>query len=420
MQLPFLSKFKKKTPKPSLNPNETHLAIDIGTEYLKSLLFSMDEVGIHIIKSSRIQQQQKAMNRGIINNLSTVLENCHLSIRELTNNLEPTKQPQDIVLGIAGEFIQGISIVVEYERDENSDAIVTKKEQKNIINTVHEQISQSGREDLARRTGLHSQDIKILHIVMTGLEIGGMPVETLVGFKGKKVKLFFYASFAPKTFTESLKSLVNSLNYNLLGIVSQPFAVARSFVNADSKNFSGIFVDIGGGTTDIAIVQKGNVVKTQIFAFGGRVFTKEIAKIMNMSYRHAEQRKIMYSENELDKSIQPKVKTICYETAEVWMKAFSSALELCKDIELFPSNIYLCGGGSLLPDIRSALLEYPWTQLLPFEVIPKIQPFLPSDLEAVIDEANNLNSVYDITPVALAKFAYDKTITPQNYYIPEY
>lgn len=412
LNLPFI---KKKThDEPEFGQNM--LAIDIGTEYLKALRFTTNKLGIIVRKVSRIQQQQSAMSKGMIMNLSTVLENCKLTINELNSDVPEDKLPTEVVLGLAGEFIQGVSIIVNYERDEKFETEVTESEQNKIIHKVHNQIIQSGKEDLARRTGLLTEDIEIIHITVTGMEIGGMPVDSMVGFKGKHVKLFFYASFAPKTFIESLDSLASSLELKLSAIVSQPFAIARAFSGARNRDFSAIFVDIGGGTTDIAIVSKGNVVDTQMFAFGGRVFTKEIQEKMNLDYRHSEIRKLKYAKGQLNQKLSSEVKTHMYEVANLWMKTFQSALEMAEDVEVLPPHIYLCGGGALLPDIKNVMLEFPWTKLLPFSIIPKIELIRPDKLENVVDESEMLVNTYDVTPAALAKFAYDKMKNPNNYY----
>jgi len=406
---------KKHKKEEEQDQGNNFLAIDIGTELLKIVLFETSELGVKVKKISRIQQQEKAMNKGIIKNLNTVVENCRLAINDITSELEEDA-PKKAVIGLAGESIQGVSIVVNYERDEKFDEDVTDEEEQKIIKKVHEQIEATGKEDLAQRTGLLYEDIDILHITVTGMEIGGMPVNSLVGFRGKDVKLYFYASFAPKTYIESLKSVLKSLNLSTLGIVSLPFTVARAFTGARDKDFSGIFVDIGGGTTDVAIVQRGNVVDTQIFSFGGRVFTKEIARIMNLDYRHAELRKLKYSNGDLDKSLERAVKDITYSTAKIWLKAFKASLEMVEDIDSFPTNIYLCGGGSMLPDIKTVLLEYPWTRVLPFPKTPKANIFLPQKLEDVTDLSGDLLNPYDITPAALAVFGHDKMSKPQQHY----
>ena len=222
--LPFL----KNSSKNLLDGTTNLIALDIGTEQLKSILFSMGDIGIDIKKISRIDQQQNAMSKGIITNLDTVLDNCRLSISELTSRLADEELPKNVVMGIAGEYIQGVSIIVNYQREENYDREVTQKEQNKIIGQIKAKIETNGKEDLGQRTGLRNEDIDILHITHTGLEIGGMPVDSLIGYKGREVKLHFYASFAPKTYTEALRKVAQELGLEVIGIVSQPFSVARA------------------------------------------------------------------------------------------------------------------------------------------------------------------------------------------------
>jgi cell division protein FtsA len=405
LDLPFL---KKSAPESLIDSNTNCIVLDIGTEVLKGMLFSMDNMGVNIKRISRIQQQEHAMKSGIIKNLDTVLENCKLCVEELTQDLREEQYPKHVIMGIAGEYVQGVSIVVNYQREENYELEVTEKEEEKIISKVKDKIEEGGKTDLSQRIGLKYEDIDILHITTTGSEIGGMPVNSLIGYTGKDVKLHFYASFAPKTYVEALKKVSENLNLKLLGIVSQPFAVARAFSGSSDSDFNAIFIDVGGGTTDIAIVEKGNITETKMFGFGGRVFTKEISKLLNLDYRYAEQRKIKYSEKTLSPEMSKRVQTICYNTAKLWMKTLKAALESCDDVDIFPSQVYLCGGGSLLPEIKEVMIEFPWKKLLPFPVVPKIKTFKPELLSNINDSSGKLKHIYDITPAALAKFAYDE------------
>lgn len=407
LNLPFL---KKSDTKSLIDTSNNSIVLDIGTEVLKGMLFSMDNLGVNVKRISRIQQQEHAMKSGFIKNLDTVLENCKLCVEELTNDLTQEQAPQNVIMGIAGEYVQGVSIVVNYQREQNYEAEVSKKEEDRIIAKVKSKIEEGGKKDLGQRIGLKYEDIDILHITPTGTEIGGMPVNSLIGYKGKDVKLHFYASFAPKTYIEALKKVAQSLDLNLLGIVSQPFSVARAFSGSSDSDFNAIFIDVGGGTTDIAIVEKGNITETKMFGFGGRVFTKEIAKLLNLEYRYAEQRKIKYSEKDLTADLSKKIQTICYNTAKLWMKTLKAAFDSCDDVDIFPSQIYLCGGGALLPEIKEVMIEFPWKKLLPFPIVPQIKMFRPELLSNINDSSGKLKHIYDITPAALAKFAYDQEL----------
>jgi cell division protein FtsA len=186
--------------------------------------------------------------------------------------------------------------------------------------------------------------------------------------------------------------------------------VARAYAGSTNRDFSAIFIDIGGGTTDIAIVEKGNVVETKMFAFGGRTFTKELSRVLDIEYRFAEQRKIKYSKKELNKELARDVQKVVYPVAKLWMKTLKSAFSYCDDIDSFPTQIYLCGGGALLPEIKEVMLEFPWKKFLPFPVVPKIDYFKPENLENIKDNSGNLRYIFDITPASLAKFVYDTEV----------
>lgn len=413
MKLPFLT---KKPVEKGFN-EELILAIDIGTEVLKTILFRCSDMGVHILRSSRIFQQQHAMRSGVIRSLDTVIENCRLGFNEVIDELSEEDRPKKVVMGIAGELVHGVSIVVNYDREGQVSKEVDEREQQQIFAQVQENVLSGGRKELAEKYRMDPEDIEVLHITVTGVEIGGMSVDTLVGFTGKQVRLNFYASFAPKTYLEALRKVATSLELDTLGIVSQPFAMARVMQGATEKHFSGLFVDVGGGTTDVALVQKGNVADTQIFSFGGRVFTKRIAKEMNLDYRHAEARKIKYSNGELDSKLATKVRSLLDTDLELWVEGLSVSFESMDDVESFPPTMYLCGGGAMLPDLRRAVIEYPWSERLKFERFPKVLLITPDKLEMIHDKHRQLKDAMDITPAGLARFAWDKLKYPERHFV---
>ena len=412
MKLPFL---RKTTSKPKFT-DEKYLAMDIGTEVLKIILFRCSDLGVHILDSVRVPQPRLAMKAGVIQSLDRVLQNCKIGIQEIVRNLDEKDLPKQVIMGIAGELVHGVSIVVNYSRNDRAGDEVTIGEQNNIYSKVKEKVLQDGRQQMATKYGISLDDIEILHTTITGLEIGEMPVDSLIGFTGDKVRLHFYASFAPRTYVESLRKVATELGLEHMGIVSLPFAMARVKEGSLEKNFNGIFVDIGGGTTDVALVEKGSVADTQIYAFGGRIISKRIANEMNLDYRHAEERKIRYSNGELDTKISSKVRTLIGKDLEVWVKGLRVALSNMEDVDQYPPFIYLCGGGAILPDVKRAIIEYPWTKELRFMRFPKVYVMTPEKLDMIIDKKFCLKDSMDITPAGLARFAWDRLKYPDRHF----
>jgi cell division protein FtsA len=97
----------------------------------------------------------------------------------------------------------------------------------------------------------------------------------------------------------------------------------------------------------------------------------------------------------------------------VWLSGVELALEefvssdRFADNKLLPTKIYLCGGGSLLPDLKKALESKSWTKGLPFAKHPDVQYIKPDQVSTIIDTTGGLTNVQDVTPMALANIALD-------------
>jgi cell division protein FtsA len=167
-------------------------------------------------------------------------------------------------------------------------------------------------------------------------------------------------------------------------------------------------VDIGGGTTDLALVENGGVVGTKMFAVGGRVFTKRIEQTLGVGYEIAENKKIEYSLDTLDKLEKIKIAKVMTKDARTLVRGIALSLEDFEEIENFPSSILMCGGGSLLPEIKAEVLNYPWLQELPFEKFPKFEFIHPEMIADVIDDTKKIKDVTDVAVICLARMALEK------------
>src|SRR5439155_24247257 len=113
----------------------------------------------------------------------------------------------------------------------------------------------------------------------------------------------------------------------------------------------GIFIDVGGGTTDVALLREGGVEGTRMFNLGGRAFTRRIALALGLSYEEAEARKLRHSEGLLPQHQEEEVREMLVADVGVLLDGLALCLKELARGERLPSNIYLCGGGSLLPEL---------------------------------------------------------------------
>ncbi len=382
------------------------VALDIGTEFVKALVFRVEDDKAVVVGTGRQRQRLSDMQGGRVTDISGVIKNCEEALDRAGE--EAGVYPTQCVIGIAGELVKGTTTTVYYKREDSKERI-TVKELKEIIEEVQEKSFDKTRSELAWETGHSEIDVKLVNSAVVDVKIDGYKVTNPVGFQGRDIQVGIFNAFAPIVHLGALQTIAEGLNLDLLSIAAEPYAVAQSVGLEDSSEFSSIFIDIGGGTSDIAVVRAGGVEGTRMFAIGGRVFTKSIADMLDLTFPEAEKLKLDYSNGKIKESSSTyqKISQALKNDCEVWLAGVQLALEEFSNVDLLPSKILLCGGGSLLPDIKEYLEKKSWTKRLPFAKHPKIDFIKPNQISSIIDETGKLNGSQDITPMALANLAID-------------
>src|SRR2546428_6802529 len=86
-----------------------------------------------------------------------------------------------------------------------------------------------------------------------------------------------FNTFAPLTPVGALQTIATELDLELLATVAEPYAMARCAATDEVYDFGGIFIDIGGGTTDIALIRNGGIEGTRNFPIGGGLFAEHLS-----------------------------------------------------------------------------------------------------------------------------------------------
>lgn len=387
----------------SKNPEDRFaVALDIGTEFVKALIFKIDDDKAIIVGSGRQRQKLTDMSGGTVTDIAGVIKNCEAA---LTRAAEEAKiLPSQVIIGIAGEWVKGTTTRIRYTR-EDPKTHVTISELKNIIARVERRSFDRARSILAWETGHQEIDVRLVHGAIVDVKIDGYKVTNPIGFQGKSIEIAVFNAFAPIVHLGALQTIADQLNLDLISVAAEPYAVAKCLDDRETADYSAIFIDIGGGTTDIALVSSGGLLGTKMFALGGRAFTKRIAQALNISFATAEDLKIKYSEGEVDDEKGALIKKAVEADCEVWLSGVELTLGEYTNVELLPNRILLCGGGSALPEIKKILEKHEWMKKLPFSRKPTIDFIMPSELPTIIDETKKLNQPFDVTPMALANLA---------------
>lgn len=384
------------------------VALDIGTEFVKALIARLDGDDIQIIGVGRARQSVDDMHSGAIADIGGVVRNCEeaLSIAEDQAGV----QGKRAVIGIAGELVKGLTQTIRYKRPQPNRPLDVS-EMELIIERVQERAQDKAQQQIAYETGNRDVEVKLVNSAIVSIHIDGYKVSNPIGFQGKDVAIQIYTAFAPMVHIGALERAASELDLDLIAVAAEPFAVSRSVLGTDaSSTFTAILIDVGGGTTDIAVVNDGGVEGTKMFGIGGRSFTRTIAADMDLSYEDAEKLKVNIDEPNLKDSVAKQLDTSVDKTLDVWASGVELALSEFDSVDHLPPRILLCGGGASLKKLVHRLSEHNWYGDLPFTKKPTVQLIKPSEVVGIKDATGDAHDHTFITAMGLLRVGYDTIV----------
>jgi cell division protein FtsA len=402
---PKLKKIKEPAQPEQPTPEDIILALDIGTEYVKTVIAKQQkDKTLEIIGVGKTRQNPNNMYAGAIADIPGVVATCERALSQAERQAKTICKLA--VVGIAGELIKGNTATVRYRR-KNGNKPISEQEMSLIIKRVQERAGEKARKEVALETGNPDVEVRLINSAIVSLSIDGYKVSNPIGFKGSDLSIQFYTAFAPLVHISAIEKVCAELNLDLLAVAVEPFAVCRACLGDDlESNFSAIVMDIGGGTTDIAVVDDGGVEGTKMFNIGGRSFTHQIATKLGTDFETAEVIKLGKG-HKLTSTEQRKFDKAISTNIEVWLGGVGLALEDFKNVELLPGKILLCGGGAGLVALQEALATADWWNDLPFARRPVVHLLDDVDIPG-LKNATTIDLDYSfITAFGLLRVALD-------------
>jgi cell division protein FtsA len=375
-------------------------ALDIGTAFAKAIIVEIRDDQATVLGVGRHQQSYSHMSDGIVTDISGVIANCNEALIAAEKSAGGIVAPSAII-GIAGELVKGSSITINKQRKEPTKP-VTPEELESLITGAQQKLLKSARDRIASETGYPNIEVRLTNAAVISVRIDGQTVANPIGFFGRHFTLTLFSAFAPLMQLGALETVAQGLDLTLVSIVAEPYALARCLSTNAGSDSGAIFIDIGGGTTDIALVRQGGIEETRMFALGGRTFTRRLSTNKGVSVKEAEKLKLAYSSGNLKNSDRDEIQRILAPECQTWMDSIELLIEELAKGELLPPAIYIVGGGSALPDLRQRLEAFPWTEKLPFAHQPIVRTVEPDMVTSIADPKELLKNAQDITPMALA------------------
>lgn len=320
------------------------VALDVGTENVKALIGKINGRNVDIIGVGKAHQGLSDMQAGAVADIAAVTANCNEALAQAEEQAGVSARA--VVIGIAGELVKGTTISVRVTRKDGKKPLEVEEVEK-IIELVQKRAFEKARQQIATELGGKEVDVQLVNSALVRMEIDGYTVTNPVGFKGKEVVVQLYTAFAPLIHIGALEQVAHQLDMDLLAVAAEPFAVARSVVGDDTEStFSAVLMDVGGGTTDIAVLNEGGVQGTKMFGIGGRAFTRSVERELDVSFEQAETTKLALGKGVLPDNKRRLTEKALDKTVRVWRSGVELALEEFQSLDHLPHNILLCGGGA--------------------------------------------------------------------------
>lgn len=381
------------------------VGLDIGTEFVKALITKMTKDGAEIIGVGRAHQGLGDMQAGAVADIGAVVANCDKALSQAEQ--QAGVSARTAVVGIAGELVKGTTNTVRVLR-KDAEKPLDLEEVERIIRTVQKKSEERARKQLAWELGGKEVEIRLVNSALVGIEIDGYKVTNPLGFQGRDVTVQLYTAFAPLIHIGALERVTHELDLDLLAVAAEPFAVSRSVIgDNDGSSMSAILMDVGGGTTDIAVITEGGVQGTKMFGIGGRAYTRSVERDLDVEFDKAEALKMGLSNKQINEDqVEPTEKAL-QKTADVWIKGVELALNEFELEDHLPQKILLCGGGSSLEILVHELSNTDWYRQAAFTKKPTVTHIKPEQVVGIVDKTDSVHDHTFITAMGLVRVGLD-------------
>ena len=258
------------------NNNEIIIALDIGTSKVLCLVADYDdEDNLRIIGVG--QDECTGLNKGVVSEINSTVASIKRA-KDKAANMSGNKI-ESVITGIAGDHIKSYNGNAE-------------------VNILNDEVTIDDKEkviDMAADMDI-PPDQEILHVIPQYFSIDGqMGIREPVGMAGKRLAVNIHLITCSSTAKKNLNKCIENSLIDADEYVLQPVASSYSVLTEEEKTLGVCLVDIGGGTTDIAIFTDGNIKHTAVVPIAGQNITKDIGIGLRTSLVAAESIKIEHA-----------------------------------------------------------------------------------------------------------------------------
>ncbi|MBE0655623.1 MAG: cell division protein FtsA [Bacteroidales bacterium] len=332
------------------NKEQIVAAVDIGTTKIVAIVGRINEN-----RRLEILGMGKTLSRGVKRGVVLNIEETVGAIESTVNDAKAMSKINfsEVFVGIAGQHIKSIRNRGYINRDSYEDEI-TRKDIVRMVEDMRKIPVDVGEE--------------IIHVLPQNFIVDNEAgVKNPIGMSGKRLEANFHIVVGQVASAKNIEKCINRVGLNVKQLILEPLASSEAVLTEDEKEAGVVLVDIGGGTTDVAVYYDDIIRHTAVIPFGGNVVTRDIKEGCSILQRQAEALKMQFGSALGDLAKEDKVVTIPgisgRDPKEISFKSLAyiiqSRMEEIIDAVMFEvensgymdklsAGIVITGGGALL------------------------------------------------------------------------
>ena len=253
------------------------VGLDIGTTKIVAMIGRKNEYDkLEILGIGK--SKSLGVHRGVVNNITQTIQSIQQAVLE--SETDSGLKIGEVTVGIAGQHIRSLQHS-DYITRENSELVINEADIDRLINQVHKLVMLPGEE--------------IIHVLPQDYKVDGQAeVNEPIGMYGERLEANFHVVVGQVSSIRNIGRCVQTAGLELDGITLEPLASANAVLSQEEKEAGVALIDIGGGTTDLAVFKDGIIRHTAVIPFGGNVITEDIKEGCSIIEKQAELLKIKF------------------------------------------------------------------------------------------------------------------------------
>ena len=340
---------------------EIIVGLDIGTTKIACIVGRINEYGkVEIIGVGR--SESLGVRSGVVSNINLTVESIERAVSIATE--KAGVEIGEVVVGIAGQHIRSLQhrgILTRKSKDQDEE--ISQHDIDSLVEDMHQLVMNPGEE--------------IIHVLPQEYIVDNEHgIKDPIGHSGIRLEANFHIITGKVNAAKNIYKSVSKANLEVHDLVLEPLASSEAVLSDEEKEAGVVLVDIGGGTTDIAVFQDGIIRHTAVIPFGGNIVTEDIASGCSILRKHAEQLKIKFGSALGSESMENQI--VCIpgfsgrEPKEISVRNLANIIQ-ARTEEIVEQIIYeikssgyekrliagivLTGGGAMLKNLTQ-LVEY--------------------------------------------------------------